>query len=136
MLPLSANPDFKNRGEDVIVNPYYDINADSLDNNINIYGGNALDQAIEMVLCTEPFERLFNLALTSPIHEMLFENLTQSDEIMDRVFNMIEFWVPVVIYRKNAEIRKNNIDHSISFKIPYISLDGRVQNIFHRVISK
>ena len=50
MFDLSANPDFKNVEDAKIVNPYYDINGDKMGTAIDIYGSDALDQAIEMVL--------------------------------------------------------------------------------------
>ena len=74
MLPLSANPDFKDVENSKIVNAYYDINGENMGTKIDVYGSDALDQAIEMVLCTEPFERLFNVSLSSPLYQILFQN--------------------------------------------------------------
>ena len=37
MLPLSANPDFKNLGELRTPNPYYDINGDKLSEHCDIW---------------------------------------------------------------------------------------------------
>ena len=39
MLPLSANPDFKDLGELKSPNPYYDLNGDKLSEHIEIYKG-------------------------------------------------------------------------------------------------
>ena len=136
MLPLSANPDFQNLGEQKIPNPYYDINGDAISEHVEIYGWEALDQAIEMVLCTEPRERIFNLALSSPLYRILFENHTQIDGLISSVFDMIEFWVPVTIDRDNADVQTIPSEHSVSFRIPYISNDGKIAHIFSRVISK
>ena len=136
MLPLSANPDFNNLGEYKTPNPYYDINGDKLSEQIEIYGSDALDQAIESVLCTEPYERIFNLGFSSPLYKILFENSTQIDGLMTRVFDQIEYWVPITIYRDRAEIFTKPSEHQISFKIPYISNDGKIVNVFKRVISK
>ena len=87
MLPLSANPDFQNLGEQRIPNPYYDINGDKLSEHVEIYGSEALDQAIEMVLCTEPRERIFNLGFSSPLYKVLFENHTQIDGLITTIFD-------------------------------------------------
>ena len=104
MLPLSANPDFKNLGELRTPNPYYDLNGDKLSEHVEIYGSDALDQAIE--------------------------------GLINMVFDQIEFWVPVSIYRSEAEVKTIPNEHSVSFKIPYVSLDGKIVHIFNRIISK
>ena len=91
---------------------------------------------IENVLLTEPFERLFNLAYGSPLYLLLFENFSQADELMPRVFDTIEYWVPIKIDRGNADIVKDEFNHVITFKIPYISNDGLIQGIFARRIRK
>jgi hypothetical protein len=136
MLPLSANPDFKELGKTKEINPYYDINGDILSDKVEIYGSEALDQAIEMVLCTEPYERIFNPGLCSPFYRILFENHTQVNSILPSVFDQIEFWVPVTIYRDNVDLKIDESNHSISLQIPYISNDGKIKHIFSRVISK
>lgn len=136
MLPLSANPDFKNKTESKIVNPYYDINAENMDKRIDVYGWEALDQAIELVLCTEPYERLFNLSLSSPLYEILFQNSNNLDELIGSIFNQIEYWVPITIIRAEAEVENLTNEHSIRFKIPYISNDGRFKHTFSRIIGK
>ena len=136
MLPLSANPDFKDLGELKSPNPYYDLNGDKLSEHIEIYGADALDQMIEAVLCTEPYERIFNLSFSSPLYRVLFENHTQIDSLINMVFDQIEYWVPVSIYRDNAEIRTIPNEHAVHFKIPYVSNDGKITHIFNRIISK
>lgn len=136
MLPLSANPDFKNIEDSKISNPYYDINAENIGTKIDVYGSIALDQAIEMVLCTEKFERLFNVSLSSPLYQILFQNNTDINGLISTIFDQIEFWVPVVIDRNNAEVEYIQENYAIRFKIPYISRDGRIVHTFNRVISK
>jgi hypothetical protein len=136
MFDLSANPDFKNVEDAKIVNPYYDINGDKMGTNIDIYGSDALDQAIEMVLCTEPYERLFNISLSSPLYQILFQNSTNIDAIMTSIFDQIEYWVPVVVDRANAEVEQLTSEHAIKFKIPYISNNGRIAHIFNRIIGR
>ena len=136
MLPLSANPDFKNIEDSKISNPYYDINAENIGTKIDVYGSVALDQAIEMVLCTEKFERLFNVSLSSPLYQILFQNNTDINGLISTIFDQIEFWVPVVIDRNNAEVEYVPENYAIRFKIPYISTDGRIVHTFNRVISK
>ena len=136
MLPLSANPDFQNLGESKSVNPFYDINGDLLSDKVEVYGSEALDQAIEMVLCTEPMERIFNPSLCSPFYKILFENHTQVNAILPDVFDQIEYWVPIKIYRNNVNLEIDESNHSINLQIPYISNDGTIKHIFSRVISK
>ena len=136
MFDLSANPDFKNVEDAKIVNPYYDINGDKMGTAIDIYGSDALDQAIEMVLCTEPYERLFNISLSSPLYQILFQNSTNIDSIITSIFDQIEYWVPVVIDRANAEVEQLTNEHAIKFKIPYISNNGRIAHTFDRIIGR
>lgn len=135
MLPLSANPDFKSR-QDKIVNPFYDLNGDNIGNEVEIYGYDALDQSIEMVLCTEKYERLFNLNLCSPVQDILFENVNDVDDLVSNIFDQIEYWVPISIIRKDADIEYNPSEHTIKFKIPYISNDGQIYHVFNRLITK
>lgn len=136
MLPLSANPDFINQQDATIESPYYDLNVDNINEHIELYGTAAIDQAIEMVLCTEKYERIFNLSLSSPLYDLLFENMVNVDEKMNEVYNQIEYWVPIMILRDYTEIETYPAEHSIRFKIPYISKDGRYKSTFHRIISK
>ena len=135
MLPLSANPDFQQNGNLNLPNPYYDINGE-ITKKSQVYGVEALDQAIEMVLCTEPGERIFNLGFSSPLYSMLFENYTEIDDIMQQIFDQIEFWVPITIIRNEAEIEKQEWEHLISFKIPYVSNNGMYKHVFNRVIGR
>jgi hypothetical protein len=136
MLSLSANPDFKDIDTAKIVNAYYDINGENIGTKIDVYGSDALDQAIEMVLCTEPYERLFNVSLSSPLYQILFQNIGDVDSIMSTVFDQIEFWVPIVIDRANAEIEAIDSEHTLRFKIPYVSNNGRIIHTFNRIIGK
>jgi hypothetical protein len=136
MLPLSANPDFKNIGESKSPNPYYDINGDLMSDKVEVYGHEALDQAIETVLCTEPYERIFNPGLCSPFYKLLFENHTQVDGIIDEVVDQIEYWVPVTVIRDKMDVKIVPNEHCVSLQIPYVSNDGKIAHVFSRVISK
>ena len=134
MLSLSANPDFTTLTNTKIANPYYDL--DALGEQTEVWGKEALDQMIENVLLTEPFERLFNLAYGSPLYLLLFENFARMDELMPQVFDAIEYWVPIKIDRTNADIEKDEINHVLLFKIPYVSNNGMITGIFARRIKK
>ena len=78
MLSLSANSDYNRIGTTTVANEYYDW-SNTTDTG-EVWGKQALDQMIENVLMTEPFERLFNLDFGSPLYEILFENFNQIDE--------------------------------------------------------
>lgn len=134
MLSLSANPDFSTLSNANVVNPYYDL--DGLGEKTELWGKDALDQMIENVILTEPFERLFNLAYGSPLYLLLFENFARMDELMPQVFDAIEYWVPIKIDRTNADIEKDEINHVLLFKIPYVSNNGMITGIFARRIKK
>lgn len=134
MLSLSANPDFSTLSNASVVNPYYDL--DSLGEKTELWGKDALDQMIENVILTEPFERLFNLAYGSPLYLLLFENFARMDELMPQVFDAIEYWVPIKIDRTNADIEKDEINHVLLFKIPYVSNNGMITGIFARRIKR
>ena len=70
------------------------------------------------------------------LYKVLFENHTQIDGLINMVFDQIEYWVPITIYRSEAEVKAIPNEHSVSFKIPYVSLDGKIVHIFNRIISK
>lgn len=137
MLPLSANPDYDNFNNTNIVNPYYDINA-MFGNKIDLYGTEALDQAIENILCTEPYERLFNPDFWSPLYTILFENGNNLEDKKETIFKTIEFWVPVLIDRKNSTMKFNEMEHALEVKIFYFyDLYGASYNhTFSRIISR
>lgn len=136
MLPLSANSDFKQAGFATNENPYRDWNGENLNFKAEIYGTDALDQAIEAVLVTEPGERLFNPEFYSPFYKLLFENETDAEALIENVFQQIETWVDVTIDRTNAGVTIDSFNHTVELSIPYFYDNGRARHIFSRVISK
>ena len=133
MLPLSANNDFKDYGA-YGENPYRDINGDDLSVKAEVYGTDALDQAIEAVIVTEPYERLFNIDFWSPFYRLLFQNEGDAEEIVEEVFQMIEKWVGVRIDRQNANVNVDSANHSVELEIPYFYGENQYHK-FSRVIS-
>lgn len=133
MLPLSANNDFKDYGA-AGENPYRDINGDDISLKSEVYGTDALDQAIEAVIVTEPWERLFNIDFWSPFYRLLFQNEGDAEEIVEEVFQMIEKWVDVRIDRANADINVDSFNHAVTLKIPYWYGENQY-HVFSRVIS-
>lgn len=134
MLPLSANPDFK----DATVtreDPYRDINGENMSTKIEIYGADALDQAIEAVIVTEPYERLFNIGFYSPFYRLLFENENMVDTIMQEVYDKIESYVDILIVREGCKVNVDTANHSVSFMLPYLFEHNLKYHIFSRVIS-
>lgn len=134
MLPLSANPDFSTLENTSFDNPYYDWDATG--EATELWGKDAVDQMIENVLLTEPFERLFNLNYGSPLYLLLFENFSSIDTIMPKVFDTIEYWVPIKIDRSNTQVTPDEDNHAISFQIPYITNDGLIAGMFARRIRR
>lgn len=134
MLSLSANPDFSTLETATTVNQYYDI--DSRGEKTELWGKEAIDQMIENVIMTEPFERLFNLSYGSPLYLVLFDNFSNLDSIMSEVFDTIEYWVPIKIDRAKADIETDEINHVLMFKIPYVSNNGMISGLFARRIRK
>ena len=134
MLELNKNPDYTWLDTGKIDSEYYDLNADLRD--VEVWNKNALDQMIEMVIVTEPHERLFNLSFGSPLYQVLFDNFNQLDSIINVVFDTIEYWVPVTIDRVNADVEIDEDNHALLFKIPYVSNNGMVSGIFARKIRK
>ena len=118
MLPLSANTDFKDYGA-AGENPYRDINGDDIGHTSEVYGTDALDQAIEAVIVTEPWERLFNVDFWSPFYRLLFQNEGDNESVVNEVFQMIEKWVNVRIDRNNTDVTVDSFNHAVSLKIPY-----------------
>lgn len=135
MLELSQNSDFKRLQEFTLDNEYYDW--DMYSTTKELWGKQALDQMIENVLLTEPFERLFNLDFGTPLYSILFENFTSVDQVMPYVFDIIEKWVPIKIDRNQAKIEKDEDNHSFAFQIKYDSNNGMIRNaLFARRLRK
>ena len=134
MLDLNQNSDYMWLDTGKISSEYYDLNAD-LEKG-ELWNKDALDQMIEMVLVTEPQERLFNLGFGSPLYQVLFENFSQLDMIMGYVYDTIEFWVPVKIDRNNATVETDEDNHVLLFNVPYISNNGLISGLFARKISR
>ena len=111
---------------------YYDLDKDLT--GTQLWNKDALDQMIEMVLLTEPQERLFNLAFGSPIYQILFDNFSQVDSIMDTIFDVIEHWVPITIDRNGADVEQDIDNNALIFKIPYISNNGIIRGLFARKV--
>jgi hypothetical protein len=132
MLDLNKNPDFARFDTATIDSEYYDLDKDLT--GIQLWNKDALDQMIEMVLLTEPQERLFNLAFGSPIYQILFDNFSQVDSIMDTIFDVIEHWVPITIDRNNADVEQDIDNNALIFKIPYISNNGIIRGLFARKV--
>lgn len=134
MLPLSATSDNTLRQNFTITNEYYDW--DSTFKDPELWGSDALNQSIEIVLTTEPGERLFNVNFGSPLYSILFENTPYVPSMMEGVFDVIEYWVPIKIDRQNTDIQIDPDNNSISFKIPYVSNNGTITGYFSRRIYK
>lgn len=133
MLPLSANSDFIEYGA-AGENPYRDINGDDISTKVEIYGTDAIDQAIESVIVTEPYERLFNVEFWSPFYRLLFQNESDAGTVIEEVFQMIEKWVNVRIDRENAKVNVDSYNRAVALYIPYFYSDNQY-HIFSRVIS-
>lgn len=136
MLPLSANTDFKNIENASIENPYFDLAVDDMNNFNVIYGTDAINQAIENVLTTEPFERLFNLEFFSPLYFLFFENSENAEEYIEKCIEKIELWIPIKVDRSNVDVSISSDKHEVSFKIPWITTDGLYIGMFNRIIEK
>lgn len=134
MLDLNKNSDYTWLDNGKIDSEYYDLNADLEQG--ELWNKDALDQMIEMVIVTEPFERLFNLSFGSPLYQVLFNNFSQLDTMMDAVFDTIEFWVPIKIDRSNAQVEADQDNNALLFQIPYVSNNGVISGIFARRISR
>lgn len=134
MLDLNRNPDFATLDTAKISSEYYDIDKAIVDT--ELWNKDALDQMIETVLLTEPQERLFNLSFGSPIYQVLFENFSNVDSLVDTIFDVIEYWVPIKIDRGNADIERDENNNALLFKIPYISNNGIIRGIFARRVLK
>lgn len=134
MLELSANPDFSTTEDFTLENEYYDWDATFT--NKELWGEDSINQSIEMVLTTEPQERLFNIDFGSPLFAILFESADISYNFMDSVFDILEYWIPIKIDRSNADVSVDPDNHSISFKIPYISNNGVISGYFARRIMR
>ena len=128
MLDLNKNSDYTWKSTGRTDSEYYDLDSDL--NNTEIWNKNAIDQMIEMVLVTEPHERLFNLAFGSPLYDVLFDNFNHLDTIMDTVFDVIEFWVPIKIDRAKAEVMADMDNNALLFSIPYVSNNGMIGGKF------
>ena len=132
MLPLSANSDYLSNDNFSLANEYYDWDTMFHDN--EIWGADSLNQSIEMVLTTEPQERLFNPSFGTPLFNLLFENSSNIESLMPTVYDTIETWVPIKIDRSKTNVQVDANAQSISFQIPYTSNNGVIAGIFGRRI--
>lgn len=135
MKPLHENPDFKNLDEYRQENSFRDINGD-LSSKSEVYGTDALDQAIEAVIITEPYERIFNLEFWSPFYKLLFEDNVEVDDIIQAVVERIERFIDIRVDVESMNVKVDNSRHSVSLEIPYYWDGGKRYHIFSRVISK
>ena len=138
MLPLSANSDFKNLGELQAPSTYYDIDGSMAADNSDIYSVNAIDQMIENIILTEPWERLFNLDFWSPFYKLLFDNTANAEDVIQETFDTIEYWTGITIDRTNANVDIDDAKHEVSLQIPYVYEDNGAgyYHTFSRVISQ
>lgn len=132
MLPLSANGDFKTVENHEIINPFIDMNAKQCDS--IVYGEDAINQSIENVICTMPGECLFNLALHSPLYEILFDNYYSGIE--EKIFTQIELFTGIRINRTEAYIDYDAANHVLSISFPYTTSNGLISSVFKRVIGR
>lgn len=135
MKPLHENPDFKNLDEYRQENSFRDINGDLLSKS-EVYGTDALDQAIEAVIVTEPYERIFNLDFWSPFYKLLFEDNVEVDDIIQAVVERIERFVDIRVDVESMNVKVDDSRHSVSLEFPYYWDGGKRSHIFSRVISK
>lgn len=127
MLDINEqNPDFKYVGDTVRTNSYYDIDFNF--EHTELYGTNALDQAIENLLLTEYGERLYNYGFGSPLSDLFFENNANAEQLKSQVYAAIENIIPIRIIRTTAQIGTTDADpHILYISLDYNTLDGKVQ---------
>lgn len=133
MLPISANSNFGTvTRQNTEYNAYIDINGRSCDE--DLYGSAAINQAIENILCTMPGECLFNVALYSPLYEILFNNYTSGLE--EQIFSKVEMFVPVQISRESAQFEFDASSHVLYVSFPWVTRDGLMAGVFKRHIGR
>lgn len=133
MLPISANSNFGTvTQQKSVFNTYADLNGRSC--NEDLYGTAAINQAIENVICTMPGECLFNVALYSPLYEILFNNYTEGLE--EQIFSKIELFVNITIDRSSAQFEFNSASHVLMVSFPWTTNDGKIVGIFKRHIGR
>lgn len=130
MLSLDKNSDFIRDDNVSITNEYYDW--DAYNTGKEVWGKQALDQMIENVLMTQPFERLFNLSYGTPLLIMLFENFNNASSLLSQIYDIIEQWVPITIDRNRTELEQDEDNHAIKFSINYESKNGLIRGTFAR----
>lgn len=126
MLSLEdKNSDFLHVGDSIRTNSYYDIDINF--EKTEVFGTDALDQAIENLIFTEYGERHFNCNFGSPLHDILFEKNTDADIIKERVYKAIESIIPISIQRNTADIGTSEDDpHIFYMTLDYNTNDGLV----------
>lgn len=134
MLPVSAvNSNFSTVSNPITV-PTSIIDIDGNSCNQDLFGTQAINQAIENLLCTMPGERLFNAAMYSSLYEILFDNYT--DGIEEQIYSKIELFVPVTILRDKAQINYIPSDHTLQISIPWQSTTSSLKGVFKRHIGR
>lgn len=133
MLPITANSNFGTvTQQKAVYNTHADLNGRCC--NEDLYGTAAINQAIENVICTMPGECLFNVALYSPLYEILFNNYT--DGLEEQIFSKIELFVNVTIDRANAQFEFDSSSHVLYISFPWATNDGQLAGIFRRHIGR
>lgn len=118
------NPDFKHVGDTINATSYYDIDFNF--EHTELYGTNALDQAIENLLMTEYGERLFNFEFGTPLSRIFFSKNSNADSLAEKVYSTIESIIPIRIARNTASINLNNDPHILTICLDYSTNDGKV----------
>ena len=128
MLSISASSDFKRIGDTYQLG-YYDLSMLDSSNNIEcINPVDAIDQAIENYILTDPGERLFNLNFGSPITRILFQNNVNTEEVRNNLYTSIEMALDIVIDRSTEGIELNESSHILYIHFNYSTSNGVILN--------
>lgn len=99
---------------------------------------NAIDQNIEMILCTGYNERLFNLSFGSVLPSYLFDIIDEisGEKLLDDIIDAIRTWENrVTVIASDASLQILDDEHAIVLDIPYIINQNNIAGRFKKQIN-
>lgn len=114
----------------------YDIDKNPIDQG-EIWDGDVLNQSIEMILATNPGERLFNPSFGFGLQRRVFEIMAPDDaeNFLDEVANALKTWEDrITVIESQMQVIANVDQNSVILIIPYIIKRTNIKSVFKKKI--
>jgi phage baseplate assembly protein W len=124
-----------------IIKNFNDNWAADFDKNMLNYGEikdiDVINQSIELIVGTNPGERIFNISFGSGLQQYLFENISESvgEAILDLVIESIKRWEDrILIQESDCRLLVEADNNEITLTIPYIIKKLNIKSVFQKKI--